>query len=165
MARLGTLAGTMAGAARAVEEARAAAGRLARFDLGPEAVQASRVEAAAERGMFRAIRLILAINREAGRGAAGAGIGASAGELMASLGSFGAGVERPTPPTPTGRPGPAVGDRREALASFRPGIGEELTSFRVGIAPGATGDLGGGAAAREGRPRRPDVRKLAGARR
>ena len=65
--RLRGLVPAIGPATRALEAARADAARQARLDPGPEILRARRYEAAAERGVFRAFRLILDLNRQAGR--------------------------------------------------------------------------------------------------
>lgn len=61
--RLEERAASMTDVARAIERARAEAGILAGFDPSPSATLARRYEAAAERGMYRAIKTIAEINR------------------------------------------------------------------------------------------------------
>ncbi len=138
--RLRALVGTMGGAERALAAARAEAGRLARFDPSPAATLARRHEAAAERGMYQAIRMIHQINRQAGR--------VEAQPASAAAPPLAAGT--PPRPTPPGFAGP-----RDPLASFRAPADDPLASFRVGLDP----------ASPEARRRRPDPGKLAAARR
>ena len=65
--RLSDLAGSMTGLTRSIASARREAGLLARFDPSPEATLARRHEAAAERGMYRAIKVIADLRRLRGR--------------------------------------------------------------------------------------------------
>ena len=69
VARLKRLAGSMVEDARAIDRARTNAGILASFNPSPEACLARRYEAAAERGMYRAMRAIADQNRASGRSA------------------------------------------------------------------------------------------------
>ena len=134
--RLIELVGTIGPAERALAAARAEVGRAARFDPSPAATLARRHEAAAERGMKEAIRLIGQLNRQAGR----------APSPVAPAAPI-------APPVPT--PPARSGDFSASLGSFRDPAGDPLGSFRVGLDP----------ASPEARKRRPDPARLAASRR
>ncbi len=107
--------------------------------------------------MFRAIRLIADINRQAGR--AGAAPAAVAAPPVSPAGGIAPGVPVP----PAGSFGSAHAgqlDVLDPLASFRTAADVALASFRAGVSPGV-----GSPSTAPGRPRRPDYRQLAGGRR
>ena len=155
--RLQARAGSMAGQSRAIEQARREAGLLARFDPSPEATLARRYEAAAERGMYRAIRAIADLNRQGGRPVAESTSEPSFDQLgLAPLPRDRADQfqPRPTPPQPE-------------LASFRPSTVEPLASFRVGGGPAPKTDPTELVLSKpldpsspDARQRRPDLREL-----
>ena len=151
--RLETLAGSMGGAARAIDRARVEAGVLARLDPGPAAALARRYEAAAERGMYRAIRTIAAINRQAGRTAASPP--PALAELRSSLDQMGMGPRPPAPPA--GRVDRPAAAR---LASFGAAGAEPLASFRAGVAPAPGAAMPLDPASPEARKRRPDIGQI-----
>ena len=68
VARLERLLDSMGDLVEAIDRARTDAGTRARFDSSPEATLARRYEAAAERGMYRAMKAIAESNRASGRG-------------------------------------------------------------------------------------------------
>ena len=169
--RLGVLSasGSMTSAAQAIEQARINAGIVARFDPGPEATRARRYEAAAERGMYRAIRAIAEINRQTGR----TGTESSLADLQSSVALLKTATIPSHRPEPTAaRSSPlALPERDERLApmgSFRAAPAEALGSFRAGVVPPAAGTqparigtAGLDPSSPEARRRRPDPRKLA----
>ena len=137
--RLRGLAGTMGAATRAVERERAEVGRQARLDPPPAVALARRYEAAVERGLFRAMRAIADINRQAGR------------------------VATPVTAAPGPVEAPAAPPRSPAsvapMASFRPGMAEPLASFRAGAAPAPVAPVAGPEVPQD-RPVRPDYRRI-----
>ena len=160
LARLRGLVPAIGPATRALEAARADAARQARLDPGPEILRARRYEAAAERGIFRAFRLILDLNRHAGRTTSAAPIDAAT-PPVASQAHPHSPAAAPTRASSAGSP----------LASFRSATDESLASFRVGLTPAVAPvpepsirpnpPTPADAEAR----RRPDYRQLAGSRR
>ena len=117
VARLAGVAAGLAADAAALVAARDEVAILARFDPAPEANLARRYEAAAERGMYRALHAVGAIPRprkrasEPGReetpppptpaeAPARAPIVAAIAAARGAVGSFSAGVERPIAPAP-----------------------------------------------------------------
>ena len=145
--RLRQLARTIGAAERALAAARAEVGRAARLDPGPAATLARRHEAAAERGMKEAIRLIGQLNRQAGRAAS------AVSPVMPAAPAV------PTPPARAGDRAASLGSFRspasDPVGSFRPSPADPLASFRVGLDP----------ASPEARRRRPDPTRLAASRR
>ena len=136
---------TRAALERMMADARHEAGVAAAFDPSPEAVLARRHEAAAERGFFRALKLIRDLRRDAG---------------LAPVAEAEARVPMPAPdpiPIPAERPArPATPPA--ALGSFRAGPDfpptspeAPLASFRVGADPAGR--------------RRPDLARVGGKRR
>ena len=150
--RLAALKLTMVPETRALAKARHDAGLIARFDPGPEAQLARRYEAAAERGMYQAIRAIAALNRQGATASSGlADSLASQATTMKAAAEFLGKTPSPPPPTPP-----------------RPVSVEPLGSFRVGVAPdpgagptGATPSLHLDPSSPEARRRRPNPAKLA----
>ncbi len=140
--RLDRLAGTMTGLIRQIAKARKDAGLLASFDPGREATLARRYEAAAERGMYRAIRAIADIRRARER----------------ELGS----VEPIAPPplqSPVStEPGPTkTAPPPASLGSFRAEILANASPFSKAVLGMIESDL----VAVEPRKKRPDLRKIA----
>ena len=146
--RLGGLAGTLGDVARAIDEARTGAGWLAQFEASPAAILARRYEAAAERGLYRAIRTIAELNRQAGRDAE-------------------ATIAVPPPPGPRAGREVTSGLPRDLFDLLPPrldaGGSAALASFRAGVSPRAAApestptalDQPAGASRK-----RPDLRKL-----
>ena len=157
----------MSEVARRIEQERQNAGMVARFDPSPEASLARRYEAAAERGMYQAVRGIASLNRQAGRAEA-APASSQATDLQPALDLLNLispgriPAPAPAPPPPNRRNEPPV----MTLGSFRAAGSEPLASFRAGVVPAeisspeliesALLDRSGGSA----RPGRPDLRKL-----
>ena len=104
-ARLAAVADSPALAAATLElrRARHEAGVLARFDPSPEATLARRYEAAAERGLYRALKAIKDLRQ---------GMTTEAAQVLPHLPAF----TPPPPPTP-----PASPPAPPTLGSFRPG--------------------------------------------
>ena len=129
-------------AARHVTNQRREAGLIASFDPSPEATLARRYEAAAERGMYRAMRAIQELRRD----------GSSA-----ALDLIPPSPPHPTPPSIAATPARAVSPEPPPIppmGSFRP----DRASIGVGRVEPPFGPA-------EPRPRRPDLRKLAANRR
>ena len=104
--RLQALAASLLPVQQAIAAARRDAGLVARFDPGPEAVLARRYEAAAERGMYRAMKELANLRRDRDRQ------GADSNLLPA----------QPLPPaTVAPPPGPPT-----PVASFRAGMGDPI---------------------------------------
>ncbi len=136
LARLRALADSTPQLAATLGAARAAAGELARFDPSPAATLARRYEAAAERGMYRAIRAIADLRRT------------QAQEGIAAP------LVPPVPAPP--RPVPPPRSNPEPLGSFRAAVvasAPALPEWMVAPAPPALLPA-------EPRKQRPDLRKL-----
>ena len=150
LARLRRARAAMGSQVDAIARARAEAGLLAEFDPAPEATLARRYEAAAERGIYRAIRAIKELNRP------------HALDLPTPDAPFVPPPPAPAPPRPNhppAPPSPAPADPR--LGSFRLGSCTEsiipAMAARAIVPPPAPPS--------EPRQPRPDLRKLARKRR
>ena len=107
VARLKALAGALAPEKAAVAAARHDAGLVARFDPGPDAVLARRYEAAAERGMYRAMKELANLRRRREQDPSAIvmptpppALGANPPAEPTPLASFRVGVINPTLPRP-----------------------------------------------------------------
>ncbi len=151
------LTATMTSARRAIDQARTDAGIVARFDPSPEAALARRYEAAAERGMYRAIRTIAALNRDAGPGDSATGLAAEIQATLTALGRSPSPVA-PRPPASAPAPLPALSraDRSDPLGSFR----AAATDLAPWGAPPLNLSAAGAPTGPEPRQPRPDLRKL-----
>ena len=151
IARLDVLATAMTPVTRALAQARHEAGLIARFDPSPEASLARRYEAAAERGMYQAMRAIATLNRQGAT--AHAHVGESSASLAAAIGSAAQFLGKtPPPPPPPPVPKPPV----EPLGSFRVGVAAGSDAGRNGSIPSANFDP----SSPEARRQRPDPAKL-----
>ena len=157
--RLGALAATLGPAARALAQARHDAGLIARFDSSPAAQLARRYEAAAERGMYQAMRAIATLNRPGSTPTAAAESSASLNAALQAAAQFTGTTSSPSPspslsgstPRPTMPPVPV-----EPLGSFRVGIDPAVGVGRTAFNPSVPLDPG----SPEARRRRPDPAKL-----
>ena len=147
--RLDGLAATLGPAARALEQARRDAGLIARFDPSPEAQLARRYEAAAERGMYQAMRAIATLNR--GGSTPHANAIESPASLAAAIGSAAQFLGK-IPPPPVPAPKPPVAP----LGSFRAGATAGPVADPNSSNPSANLDP----SSPEARRRRPDPAKL-----
>jgi len=144
LARLRIKADSLTGMAEKIDALREQAATLARFDPSPEATLARRYEAAAERGMYRAMRAIAEIRR---------------------------GREVDLPPIPPAEPAPPSPIAGEPVDPPRPSAAP-LGSFRAENLAAAGPEIKSPLApleppllADEPRRKRPDLRKLAKSRR
>ena len=136
--------------AAAVAAARERAGVIASFDPSPEANLARRYEAAAERGMYRALRAIADLRRTAT---------ADLPPLEASPARPPA-CRSPAPPAPPALVAPAA-PVAPTLGSFRAGVSTASTW----LAPPLLSAIDPPLVPTESRKKRPDLRKLAHSRR
>ncbi len=163
LARLCQHAGSpeLAAAADRIAEARRRVGLLASFDPSSEAALGHRYEAAAERGMYRALRAIADLNRQGSREAAKA---MSPASTLAALDKL---ARTPRAAAPTPKPTPPVASFGSASRNPSSSARKTLGSFRN---PGWEADsnpLDVSVGLRRSEPtpdpsrkRRPDLRKL-----
>ncbi len=137
VARLRRLVSSSPELAAAIRALRVEAGIIASFDPGPEATLARRYEAAAERGMYRALRAIAEIRRERAAG-------------------FLPPVATPPPEQPPAPPAPPARPHPEPLGSFRAGV----SGAAMPGAPWIISEREPGPFPPEPRQNRPDLRKL-----
>jgi len=142
VARLRRLASSSPELAAAIRALRAEAGIIASFDPGPEATLARRYEAAAERGMYRALRAIAEIRRE------------RAADLLPAR--FLPPVATPPPEQPPAPPAPPARPHPEPLGSFRAGASGATSP----VTPWIISEREPGPLPPEPRQKRPDLRKL-----
>ncbi len=149
LARLRPLAAGSAGLAADWHDRREDAASIASFDPSPEARLAHRYEAAAERGMYRAIAAIAALRRAR-----------EAEVLPGALGSLPS-PPSPLPPAVPARPLPATQPPAAPLGSFR--ASDQSNSSPVAAWIGS--DREPALLPTEPRKKRPDLRKLSSNRR
>lgn len=149
--RLRHLAESMTGFAWVMSQARAQAGILASFNPSPEAILARRYEAAAERGMYRAIRGIAEIRR------ARAQEMNSFGPEVAIPQPLPASVPTPLRPLDPPRPAPNPAPLGSFRAEFSAGVSPERKAILGLVEPAIFPETP--------RKKRPDLRKLAASRR
>ncbi len=148
-------------AADRIAETRRRVGLLASFDPSPEAALSHRYEAAAERGMYRALRAIADLNRQGSPEAA---------KFMTPASTLAALNDLPRPPraAPTSKPTPSAASFGSANPSPPSASQETLGSFRRTTWEADPTLLDVSIGLREvsstpdpSRKRRPDLRKLA----